>query len=464
MTTLTERIAAFTSALDYDGLPNEVREKCKVSLLHNLGMAVAGGPLLSPVLAYAQALGEGGSGASARLLLSGKAATPDTAALVNAALTHSRAQDDVYFPGLTHVGATISPAILAVGEQLGSSGKELITALTAGYEAAGAISQDFAKRTTARGFRASGIFGVFGSAAGVARLLGLDATATANTLGIAANMAAGTNQTWVAGTDEWQIQVGMAARNGILAARLAAAGCSAAPDALEGRAGFYTAFMGDLEQVAEVGKDLGTVWRSLDVTYKPYPVCAILQGPVREAIMFAGERQIKTEDIAAVRLMLPPAEAAYPGTDSKGPYKGTGAALMSSQFCLAVALAQRRFKGADLRRLDDPTLKGLIHKIEVHPKLELHARSFILELDFADGQTFRRSFTPTGQPFNWERDEVTAQLQSMVDELPIGPKGLVQLCKVVLSAENHTARQIVDACCTESAALTGGVAVREEQI
>ena len=99
MTTLTERIAAFTSALAYAGLPPEVREKCKVSLLHNLGMAVAGGPLLSPVLAFAEALGESGPGASARLLLSGKAASPETAALVNAALMHSRAQDDVYFPG-----------------------------------------------------------------------------------------------------------------------------------------------------------------------------------------------------------------------------------------------------------------------------------------------------------------------------------------------------------------------------
>ena len=452
MTTLTQRIAAFTSALDYDKLPHKVREKCKISLLHNLGMGVAGGPLLSPVLAYAQALGECGVGASARLLLSGMSVTPDTAALVNAALIHSRAQDDVYFPGLTHIGAIISPALLAVGEQQGSTGKELMTALIAGYEAAGAISQDFAKRTTVRGFRASGIFGVFGSAAGVARLLGLDATVTANALGIAASMAAGTNQTWVAGTDEWQIQVGMAARNGILAARLAAAGCSAAPDALEGRAGFYMAFMGDLEQVAEVGKDLGTVWRSLDVTYKPYPVCAILQGPVREAIMLADEKQISTNDIAAVRLMLPPAEAAYPGTDSTGPYAGIGASLMSSQFCLAVALAERRFRGVDLGRLDDPALKALINKIEVHPTPELHARSFILELDLADGQMFKRSFTPIGQPFNWERVEVMAQLQSMVDELPIGPQGLVQLGKVVMSAENHTVRQIVDACCTESAA------------
>lgn len=448
MNTLTERIAAFTSALDYEGLPPKVREKCKVSLLHNLGMAVAGGPLLSPVVAFAEALGERGPGASARLLLSGKAASPETAALVNGALMHSRAQDDVYFPGLTHVGATITPAVLAVGEQLGSSGKQMMTALVAGYEAAAAISQDFAKRTTARGFRASGIFGVFGSAAGVARLLELNAGATANALGIAASMAAGINQTWVAGTHEWQIQVGMAARNGIMAARLAAAGCTGAPDALEGKAGFYTAFMGDLEQVSEVGKDLGTVWRCLDVTYKPYPVCAILQGPVREAITLASQGNFRVDDVSSVRLTLPAAEAAYPGTDSRGPFADIGATLMSSQFCLAVALIQRRLVGSDLKRLNDPSLKDLIDKIEVHANPGLQPRSFVLELDLADGQTVTRSFTPTGQPFNWERAEVTGQLQSMVDELPIGTEGLDHLCQVVLSAENQTVQKIVDACCT----------------
>ena len=48
---------------------------------------------------------------------------------------------------------------------------------------------------------------------------------------------------------------------------MAAAGCAGAPDALEGKAGFFTAFMGDLAQASDVGKDLGTVWRGLDVTY-----------------------------------------------------------------------------------------------------------------------------------------------------------------------------------------------------
>ena len=169
---------------------------------------------------------------------------------------------------------------------------------------------------------------------------------------------------------------------------------------------------------------------------------------MREAITLASQGNFRVDHVSAVRLTLPPAEAAYPGTDSRGPFTDIGATLMSSQFCLAVALTQRRLIGSDLKRLNDPSLKDLIDKIEVHANPGLQPRSFVLEVDLADGQTVTRSFTPTGQPFNWERAEVTGQLQSMVDELPIGTEGLDHLCQVVLSAENQTVQQIVDACCT----------------
>lgn len=447
MNTLSQRIAAFTSALDYENIPDNVLEKSKVSLLHNLGVAMAGRSLVADsVLRYLDALGQHGPSASARLLLSGRAATPEAAAFANAALMHARAQDDVYFPGLTHVGTIITPAVLGVGEQLASSGRDMLTALVAGYEAAGAISQGFAKRTTARGFRASGIYGGFGAAAAVARLLRLDRDATANAIGIMASMAAGTNQTWVRGTQEWQFQVGLAAQNGILAARLAAVGGTGASDALEGSAGFYAAFMGDLDQVAQVGSDLGTQWRSLDVTYKPYAVCAILQAPVQQAILLARQHELKAENITAVRLTLNPAEAAYPGTDSTGPFSDTGATLMSSQFCLAVALSQRTLKGSDLRRFADPLLQPIIQKAKVQVDAALATRSFLLEVDLANGQTLRHSSHADGEPFNWDRGEVMDNLHAMREELPIGPEGIDQLGETVLSAEHRTVAEIVSAC------------------
>jgi hypothetical protein len=445
MTTLTQRIGQFTSTLTREQIPLAVWEKGKVSLLHNLGVGLAGQDLLMAP-GYAQSLGEQGPMACARLLISGRPATPETAAFVNAALMHARAQDDVYFPGLTHAGAIMSPAVLAVAEQLGSSGSEVITALIAGYEAMGAISQGFAKRTTPRGFRASGIYGGFAAATGVARLLGLDAQATAHALGMAASAASGTNQTWVSGTQEWQMQLGLASRNGILAARLAAVGATAAPDALEGSAGFYRAFLGEVDGLEGVGRDLGQTWRSLDVTYKPFAVCAILQAPVTQAMALSEKHQLKAEDIAAVRLRLNPAEAAYPGTDSQGPFSDIGATLMSAPFCMALALIERKVLGRDLKRLDDARLSPLIGRSTVIPDASLGTRSFVLEVDLRSGQTLKHVEQTQGEPFNWNRDEVRANLMAMASEMPCDAAGIEQLCQRVIGAEGFSARQIMDAC------------------
>lgn len=446
MDTLSQRIAGFTSALSWERLPEPVREKCKVSLLHNLGVALAGGPLLGAPRRYAEALQEQGPAACARLLITGRAATPDTAAFVNGALMHARAQDDVYFPGLTHVGAVMTPAVLAVGESIDASGREIVTALAAGYEAAGALSQGFAARTTPRGFRATGLYGVFGAATGVAHLLKLGSEATANAIAIAASAACGTNQTWVSGTQEWQLQIGMGSRNGILAARLAAAGATGAPDALEGPAGFYRAFLGDLEGVGQVGRDLGRTWRSLDVTYKPYAVCAILQSPVTHAIALAHRHDLQPRDITAVRLHLAPAEVAYPGTDATGPFVDIGATLMSAQFCLAVALTRRGLRGEDLKRLADPLLQPLIERTRVIADPSLGTRSFVLEIERTDGSTLRHVEKTVGEPFNWNRDEVMGNLRAMADELPLDSAGIARLGETVLNAERHSTREIVSAC------------------
>lgn len=444
--TVTQRISAFTAELTYADLPDDVAVKTKVSLLHNLGVAMAAGSLADEALSYADAVSPFDGGTGSRLLITGREVSPFTAAGINAALIHARAQDDVYFPGLTHVGATIVPALLAVGERLGSSGTELLTAMVAGYEAAGALSGGFAARTTARGFRATGIFGALGAAAAVSRLLGLDRGVTAHAIGLAACMSSGTNQTWVAGTQEWQFQVGLAATSGIRAALQASAGGLAAPDAMEGSAGFYRSFMGDCQGVADIGRDLGDHWRSRDVTYKPYPVCAILQAPVSELIALVRRHGLDAGQVNQVRLILSVSEAEYPGTDSTGPFRGVGATLMSAQFCLAVALVEGHVVATDLTRFDDASLQSIVNRVRVIADADLPARSFHLQLDLVGGGTVEHFFAGGNESCNWNRDEVVAQLMSMLDEMAIDRPGLLRLVETVTAAERHSVADLVTAC------------------
>ncbi|MGD9990190.1 MmgE/PrpD family protein [Pseudonocardia sp.] len=444
MSTISERVAAFTSGLTIDALPADVVEKIRVTLLHNLAVALADDVVTGASFRYADAVGQG---SGARLFRTGKAVAPDTAAFVNATAIHARAQDDVYFPGLTHVGATLVPAVLALGESLDAPGSELVAALAAGYETAGALSQGFAPRTTPRGFRATGVYGVLGAAAGAARLLGLDAATTANAIGIATSLAGGTNQTWVAGSQEWLFQVGFCARNGLLAARLAAAGGTGAPDAFEGAQGFYRALLGEETDLSAVATDLGSTWRVREVTYKPLPVCAILQSPVTDALGLRDRHELTPELVGAARLTLSPGEAAYPGTDSTGPFRGAGDALMSAQFCLAVALEKGTVTAQDLLRTDDDGLLDLARRIEVVPDPAMASRSFKLEIDLRDGGRVEYVSADGAADFNWDRAGLLAQIQVMAGELPSSDivGGLVD---TVLDVENRSVRDVVSATVT----------------
>ena len=445
--TATGAIADFTSGLTRSGVPDAVWDKAGRALLHNLAVAVAGAPLAGQALRYADRVGALESGPS-RLLTGGVRESGDDAALpmgqaafTNAALMHARAQDDVYFPGLTHVGSTTIPAVLALAESLDSDADELRLALVAGYEAAATVSHGVAATTTARRFRATAIFGAVGAAAGCARLLGLDARATRDALGMAASMSGGTSQTWIAGTHEWQFQVGVAARTGLQCALLAASGGWGAPDALEGPAGFFAAFAGDAALTPSTGH-LGSQWRIEQVTFKPYPVCAILQAPVVAAI---GLRDQLDAPVATGSLTMTPPEAHYPGTEETGPFADVGGALMSAGFCLSVALERGTVTTADLLDHTDPRWLPAARRFAVVADDTLAERSFVLELTTASGRTARTEFQPDATTFNWDGAELGDQVRALGDQLPAGldAEALIEAC---IGTEPAGARRLVDIC------------------
>ena len=230
-----------------------------------------------------------------------------------------------------------------------------------------------------------------------------------------------------------------------MAANLAAAGGTGSLVALEGKGGFYAAFMGSTEGVEKIGYDLGSLWRSLSITYKPYPVCGILQGPVVEAIVMAKEYELDPAQICAIRLTLPASEAAYPGTDYVGPFYDVGNALMSSQYCLAVAFLKRSFQSEDLLNREDPALLKLVQHIQVIPDQTLKPRSFTLEIDIKDGKTLTKVSSSSEDEFDWDRKEEIAHLESMVAEMPFGADRLEHLISMTLTAEKHTATEIISA-------------------
>lgn len=450
--TPTERVGQFVSALKFDDLPEHVVEKARVTLLHDITVGVAGHEKASVPMELARATAPGAVDAGARLLVDGTWVTVEAAAFANAALIHARAQDDTYLPGLTHVGCTALPAALSLADSLDSDGRDFVTALVAGYEAAAAIGDGWAEAATSRGLRATAVFGPIAAAAACARLLELNMKQTASALGLAASFAGGTNQTWVAGTGEWQFQPGVASRNGLTAALLASRGVTGAPDALEGSAGLYRSCTGYQEAADRVGEDIGRVWRMPAVTYKPFPICALLQLPVSTLLELLAEAPIPPGDVEHVALALPPAHAAYPGTDAKGPFTDVGATLMSAQYCLAVGLLRGGIRLADLTAFEDPAVLDLVRRIDVVPEPGLPRDGCRITIRTRSGAVREREAAASAETFNWGREETRSRARKLAAESPLGAADMDRLIDTILRVDSLPAADVVSATLAEAGA------------
>jgi 2-methylcitrate dehydratase PrpD len=240
------------------------------------------------------------------------------------------------------------------------------------------------------------------------------------------SVSGGLNQAWIDGSTEWRWELGMASRNGVLAARLAAEGAHGASHALEGAAGLAKAFAGEAEwQVDDL--ELGERWRILDVIYKPYPVCNITQSAVAVAVRIAAQHDLEIQDIAAVRCYLNPADRTYPGTLNDGPFIDVGASLMSASYCVAMALRHRTATLAGLAEFDDPELAALIERIEVLPDEGLPVLSARLQVTTTDGATLEDELLPDASTYNWNWDGVSAGAELLRAEMADGGPGLDSL-------------------------------------
>src|SRR5207237_8040848 len=90
-----------------------------------------------------------------------------------------------------HPGATLLSPALAIAQDRGIGGRELVTAVVAGAEVMIRIGRATKHSNEARGFHAPGTTGPFGAAVAAGRLMGFDSERMRNALGIAGSLACG---------------------------------------------------------------------------------------------------------------------------------------------------------------------------------------------------------------------------------------------------------------------------------
>jgi 2-methylcitrate dehydratase PrpD len=300
----TERLAAFAAGLRYEELPPAVVQRAKDCISDTVAAIIYGAELPWSKMIIAQARRTSAAGRSSILGTDGGPVQPTAAAFANGAMTHAFELDNLTKPDSgSHPGATVFTAALAVAQERGLSGRDLLTAFVAGTESMIRIGHATKHTNEARGFHAPGTTGPFGAAAAAGRLMGFDAARMTNALGVAGSCAGGLLEFAHAGNGAMvkRLHMGRAAEGGVLAASLAADGFTGPTSVLEGDYGFLRVFCNDWD-VAELTRGLRTDFFTLDIMLKRYACHITAHNPVEATLELRNEHKFTAADVSAITI------------------------------------------------------------------------------------------------------------------------------------------------------------------
>lgn len=306
--TLAQRIGRFAADLRYEDLPREVTDSVAARVLDILGIAAAAAPLDTSRAARRWAASQGGTPQAAAVGVS-ELLPASQAAFVNGVLAHSLDYDDTHLPSVLHPSATVVPAVLAAAQASGHSGKDAIRAIAVGLEVcvrlgmAGYDKEAGNSTFFEHGQHATSICGAMGAAAGVAAL-DHDAELVTNALGVAASMASGIIESNRTGGTVKRIHCGWAAHSAVSAVELVRFGLTGPPTVLEGRFGFFQAWLHGQYNPDAVTDGLGTDWSIPGIFFKPYPANHFTHAAV-DAGANLRRKGIRPQDIESMTLGVP---------------------------------------------------------------------------------------------------------------------------------------------------------------
>ena len=376
--TLAQQLGDFAAATSYDDLPDTVVDSVRKRVLDTVGIAVAAAPLETSRAARAWAASQGGTPAASAVGLPDRLPA-SLAAFVNGVLAHSLDYDDTHLPSVLHPSATVVPAALAAAERTGADGRELIRAIALGLETCVRLGMagydEKAKNSTffEHGQHATSICGAMGGAVAATVLAGGDSDAVVDGLGVAASMASGIIEANRTGGTVKRLHCGWAAHAAVSAAELVAFGLTGPPTVLEGRFGFFQAWLhGDFDPTAVVD-GLGTTWAVPDIFFKPYPANHFTHAAV-DAAGRLREQGVRPEDVERLVLGVPAPNLRTIGEPievKRAPETGY-MAQFSGPYAVAVGLFGGSGLGAGVEDYTDelardPQRRALMAKVDVVP-------------------------------------------------------------------------------------------------
>jgi len=266
----TETIAKWIFDTNYEDIPPDAIRVANESCFDLLGVILAGSqqPVGEIIQKYTSSQG---AAPESTVLAGGFQSTQANAALANGTMGHALDFDD--FGGFGHPTVAIFPALLAIGEHTGATGRDLLEAYVVGCELGLALQHETKYKQMDKGFHSTAVIGRLACTAACAKLLRLDEHQTIMALGMAGSMSSGLIHNF--GTMTKPLHAGLVGRDGVTAVQLAQMGLTAGEQVIEHPFGFANVVLGegiyDLDRMAD---NMGKPFRTQDaLMIKKYPCC-----------------------------------------------------------------------------------------------------------------------------------------------------------------------------------------------
>jgi 2-methylcitrate dehydratase PrpD len=386
--------------LSRKSIPSPVMEKALDHIVDGVAVMLAGSRTVCARKVADFVKGKGGYSQSTAIGFGFKAPTID-AALINGTSGHADDYDDTQLSTapdrlyglMTHPTVPVLAAALAIGEERGSSGRDVLEAFLIGFEVECKLAETIKPAHYWKGFHTTATIGTFGAYAAVGTLFGLDEDELKASLGIAASLSSGIRANF--GTMTKPLHAGMAASNGITACLLGKEGFTANKSALDGRWGFMEITAGGAESEMIKGK-MGKPFAIVDpgATFKMYP-CGSLGQPSMDTLRdIVIEKDLHENDVKEIRLragpnILEPLRYTTPVDDLQ--------AKFSLQFGLASILLRRRagLREYSMEWLSNPAMQSTMRKVKtIHDEeiaaLGVEKMRSVVEVVLTDGRIIRR--------------------------------------------------------------------------
>jgi len=426
---LTQTLVHHSHRLAPKDLSEEIVARAKSLLLDYLGVAIAGSLSESSAPVYRMVYRSACLGPCTVMGTSTKT-SPEFAALANGTAAHSLELDDTHQAGSIHPGVVIFPTAIALSEAHPEiSAGEFLAAVVAGYDFAARVAIAAQPRAQYElGFHPTSTCGVFGAAVTAAKLLRLDQKQMLSAVGIAGSMAAGSLEFLAEGAWTKRLHPGLAAQNGIQAAKLAAEGFRGPRTILEGRDGFLNAYsrkpLSGLATLLQPGRG----FEILHTSVKPHACCRYMQAPIDGLIELAKEHDINPEQIERVEIAV--LEAGWPLVCEPQKRKYSPENVVDAQFSMpygaAVALIHRAagLEQFSETHFDSPRLKSLMRKVALSKDKRIEEKfpeewPALVAVELSDGRRLEKSVRyPKGDPQNpltWQ--ELAAKFESLASRV-----------------------------------------------